>query len=75
MHTAPKRKHQLSNTLPHNALIIKAMFDVIRCSHWSAKQNGFMECLNGSCRSEFSNAYLFDSLAQVRDMTRVWVCH
>ncbi|WP_017005514.1 integrase core domain-containing protein, partial [Enterovibrio norvegicus] len=38
------------------------------------QQNGFVERFNGSFRREFLNAYLFDSLEQVRDMAWVWMC-
>lgn len=36
------------------------------------QQNGFVERFNGSFRREFLNAYLFESLAQVREMA--WFC-
>lgn len=36
------------------------------------QQNGFAERFNGSMRREFSDAYLFDSLSQVREMAWVW---
>ncbi|AWH89412.1 IS3 family transposase [Limnobaculum parvum] len=35
-------------------------------------QNGFIERFNGSFRREFLNAYLFDSLSQVREMAWFW---
>ncbi|NAW85467.1 IS3 family transposase [Photobacterium halotolerans] len=38
------------------------------------QQNGFVERFNGSFRREFLNAYLFESLEQVRDMAWVWMC-
>nr|WP_246616369.1 IS3 family transposase [Thaumasiovibrio subtropicus] len=38
------------------------------------QQNGFVERFNGSFRREFLNAYLFDSLEQVRDMAWAWMC-
>ena len=37
------------------------------------QQNGFVERFNGSFRREFLNAYLFESLSQVRDMAWVWM--
>ena len=36
------------------------------------QQNGFAERFNGSMRREFLDAYLFDSLSQVREMAWVW---
>ncbi|MFL7025625.1 IS3 family transposase [Enterovibrio norvegicus] len=38
------------------------------------QQNGFVERFNGSFRREFLNAYLFESIEQVRDMAWVWMC-
>lgn len=38
------------------------------------QQNGFVERFNGSFRREFLNAYLFNSLEQVRDMAWCWMC-
>jgi transposase InsO family protein len=35
-------------------------------------QNGFIERKNGSLRRELLNAYLFDSLNEVRAMVEVW---
>jgi len=37
------------------------------------QQNGFVERFNGSLRREFLNAYLFESLTQVRDMAWIWM--
>lgn len=37
------------------------------------QQNGFVERFNGSFRREFLDAYLFESLAQVRDMAWLWM--
>ena len=37
------------------------------------QQNGFVERFNGSFRREFLNAYLFDSLSQVREMAWEWM--
>lgn len=37
------------------------------------QQNGFVERFNGSMRREFLDAYLFESLSQVRDMAWVWM--
>ncbi len=34
------------------------------------QQNGFIERFNGSFRREFLNAYLFESLSQVKEMVR-----
>ncbi|RUO25164.1 IS3 family transposase [Aliidiomarina sanyensis] len=36
------------------------------------QQNGFVKRFNGSFRREFLNAYLFDSLSQVREMAWFW---
>jgi len=36
------------------------------------QQNGFVERFNGSFRREFLNAYLFESLTQVREMAWFW---
>jgi len=36
------------------------------------QQNGFVERFNGSFRREFLNAYLFESLNQVREMAWLW---
>lgn len=36
------------------------------------QQNGFVERFNGSFRHEFLNAYLFESLDQVREMAWFW---
>ena len=36
------------------------------------QQNGFVERFNGSFRREFLDAYLFESLDQVREMARFW---
>lgn len=36
------------------------------------QQNGFIERFNGSFRREFLNAYLFESLTQVREMAWFW---
>jgi transposase InsO family protein len=35
-------------------------------------QNGFIERKNGSLRRELLNAYLFDSLNEVREMVEQW---
>ncbi|SGC80104.1 transposase ISMyma01_aa2-like protein [Mycobacterium tuberculosis] len=37
------------------------------------QQNGFIERFNGSFRREFLNAYLFESLSQVKEMAWFWV--
>ncbi|HGM9952491.1 TPA: transposase, partial [Providencia stuartii] len=34
--------------------------------------NGFIERFNGSFRREFLNAYLFESLSQVRELAWFW---
>ncbi|CDG22327.1 conserved protein of unknown function [Xenorhabdus poinarii G6] len=36
------------------------------------QQNGFIERFNGSFRREFLNAYLFESLSQVRELAWFW---
>ncbi|SUC47976.1 Integrase core domain [Providencia stuartii] len=36
------------------------------------QQNGFIERFNGSFRREFLNAYLFESVSQVREMVWFW---
>lgn len=36
------------------------------------QQNGFAERFNGSFRREFLNAYLFESVSQVREMAWLW---
>jgi Transposase and inactivated derivatives len=36
------------------------------------QQNGFVERFNGFFRREFLNAYLFESLTQVREMAWFW---
>ena len=37
------------------------------------QQNGFIERFNGSLRREFLNAYLFESLSQVKEMAWFWM--
>lgn len=37
------------------------------------QQNGFIEHFNGSFRREFLNAYLFESLSQVKEMAWFWI--
>ncbi|WP_156730680.1 IS3 family transposase [Morganella psychrotolerans] len=37
------------------------------------QQNGFIEPFNGSFRREFLNAYLFESLSQVKEMAWFWM--
>lgn len=37
------------------------------------QQNGFVERFNGSFRREFLDAYLFETLSQVREMAWVWM--
>lgn len=37
------------------------------------QQNGFIERFNGSFRREFLNAYLFESLSQVKEMAWFWI--
>ena len=37
------------------------------------QQNGFAERFNGSFRHEFLDAYLFETLDQVREMAWVWM--
>ena len=37
------------------------------------QQNGFVERFNGSFRYEFLNAYLFETLSQVREMAWLWM--
>ncbi|UNH25633.1 IS3 family transposase [Moellerella wisconsensis] len=37
------------------------------------QQNGFIERFNGSFRREFLNAYLFESLSQVRELAWFWL--
>ena len=39
------------------------------------QQNGFVERFNGSFRREFLNAYLFETLTQVREMSWLWRLH
>ncbi|MBD3796893.1 MAG: transposase [Campylobacterales bacterium] len=39
----------------------------------SPTQNSRMERLNGSMRREFFDAYLFDTLSEVKMMTQEWV--
>ena len=36
------------------------------------QQNGFIERFNGSFRREFLDAYLFESISQVREMAWLW---
>lgn len=36
------------------------------------QQNGFAECFSGSFRCEFLDAYLFESLSQIREMALLW---
>ena len=36
------------------------------------QQNGFVERFNGSFRREFLDAYLFESISQVREMAWFW---
>ena len=37
------------------------------------QQNGFVERFNGSFRREFLDAYLFESISQVREMSWIWM--
>lgn len=37
------------------------------------QKNGFIERFNGSFRREFLNAYLFESLSQVRELAWFWL--
>lgn len=47
--------------------------EVVYIQPGKPQQNGFVERFNGSFRREFLNAYLFETLAQVREMAWVWM--
>ena len=46
--------------------------EVVYIQPGKPQQNGFVERFNGSFRREFLNAYLFETLSQVREMAWVW---
>lgn len=46
--------------------------DVVYIQPGKPQQNGFVERFNGSFRREFLDAYLFETLSQVREMAWVW---
>ena len=47
--------------------------DVAYIQPGKPQQNGFVERFNGSFRREFLDAYLFETLSQVREMSWVWM--
>jgi putative transposase len=47
--------------------------EVVYIQPGKPQQNGFVERFNGSMRREFLDAYLFESLSQVREMAWVWM--
>lgn len=47
--------------------------EVVYIQPGKPQQNGFVERFNGSFRREFLNAYLFETLSQVRDMAWLWM--
>jgi putative transposase len=47
--------------------------DVVYIQPGKPQQNGFVERFNGSFRREFLDAYLFETLSQVREMAWVWM--
>lgn len=47
--------------------------DVVYIQPGKPQQNGFVERFNGSFRREFLNAYLFETLSQVREMAWLWM--
>lgn len=46
--------------------------EVVYIQPGKPQQNGFIERFNGSFRREFLDAYLFESISQVRDMAWFW---
>jgi putative transposase len=46
--------------------------EVVYIQPGKPQQNGFVERFNGSFRREFLDAYLFETLSQVREMAWVW---
>ena len=46
--------------------------EVVYIQRGKPQQNGFAERFNGSFRYEFLDAYLFESLSQVREMAWLW---
>jgi putative transposase len=46
--------------------------EVVHIQLGKPQQNAFIEHFNGSFRRKFLNAYLFESLTQVRDMVWLW---
>lgn len=47
--------------------------EVVYIQPGKPQQNGFVERFNGSFRREFLDAYLFETLSQVREMAWVWM--
>jgi putative transposase len=47
--------------------------EIIYIQPGKPQQNGFVERFNGSLRRELLNAYLFESLSQVREMVWLWM--
>ncbi len=47
--------------------------EVVYIQPGKPQQNGFVERFNGSFRREFLDAYLFETLSQVRDMAWLWM--
>jgi putative transposase len=47
--------------------------EVVYIQKGKPQQNGFAERFNGSSRYEFLDAYLFESLSQVREMAWLWL--
>mgnify|MGYP006111666437 CR=1 FL=1 len=46
--------------------------DLVYIQPGKPQKNGFVERFNGSFRREFLDAYLFESIGQVREMSWFW---
>ncbi|ELZ7866519.1 transposase, partial [Yersinia enterocolitica] len=68
-------KRRIKKTLPkreNKPLSVVNRPDIQCATTGKPQQNGFIERFNGSFRRKFLNAYLFESLSQVRDMAWFW---